>query len=53
VLWLPDLFVTPRTRNAMRSRYVRTALAAVMILAIAIAGLVLNLSSPEIVYKQF
>jgi alginate O-acetyltransferase complex protein AlgI len=53
VLWLPDLFVTPRIRNAMQSRYVRTAASAVMILTIAIAGLVLNLSSPEIVYKQF
>ena len=35
------------------SRYTRTAFASAMVLAIAVAGLVLNLSSPEIVYKQF
>jgi hypothetical protein len=39
--------------GVLRSRYPRTAFASAMVLAIAIVGLVLNLSSPEIVYKQF
>ena len=39
--------------QTFRSRYVRTALSSAMILAIAVAGLVLHMSSPEIVYKQF
>jgi len=37
----------------LQSRYTRTAFASAMILAMAVAGLVLRLSSPEIVYKQF
>jgi alginate O-acetyltransferase complex protein AlgI len=36
-----------------RSRYTRTSASAAMVLAMMIAALVLNLSSPEIVYKQF
>jgi D-alanyl-lipoteichoic acid acyltransferase DltB (MBOAT superfamily) len=55
VLAIPDL-LGPSGRwlgGVMRSRYTRTAFASAMVLAIAIAGLVLNLSSPEIVYKQF
>ena len=39
--------------GALRSRYTRTAFASAMILALVTAALVLNLSSPEIVYKQF
>jgi alginate O-acetyltransferase complex protein AlgI len=53
VLSLPDLVATPRTHAVLHSRYTRTALMAMMTLAIAIAALVLNLSSPELVYKQF
>ena len=39
--------------NLLRSRYTRTALASAMIMVLVTAALVLNLSSPEIVYKQF
>jgi alginate O-acetyltransferase complex protein AlgI len=39
--------------NVLRSRYTRTAFASAMIMALLTAALVLNLSSPEIVYKQF
>jgi D-alanyl-lipoteichoic acid acyltransferase DltB (MBOAT superfamily) len=55
VLAIPDLLGSSayRLEAAARSRYTRTAFASAMVLAIAIAGLVLNLSSPEIVYKQF
>lgn len=55
VLAVPDLLgaFAGRAGTALRSRYTRTAFASAMILAITIAGLVLNLSSPEIVYKQF
>ena len=45
--------ITARIAALMRSRYTRTAFASAMLLAIAISGLVLKLSSPEIVYKQF
>ena len=38
---------------ALRSRYVRTAFATAMMLALVVAGIVLNMSSPELVYKQF
>jgi D-alanyl-lipoteichoic acid acyltransferase DltB (MBOAT superfamily) len=37
----------------LRSRYTRTAFASAMILALTVAGLVLRMSAPEIVYKQF
>jgi hypothetical protein len=55
VLAVPDMFggFAGRIEDALRSRYVRTAFASAMILAMVVAGLVLNLSSPEIVYKQF
>jgi alginate O-acetyltransferase complex protein AlgI len=55
ILAISELSGRPsRTFGAiMRSRYTRTASASAMILAMAVAGLVLNLSSPEIVYKQF
>jgi hypothetical protein len=39
--------------NVLRSRYTRTAFASAMIMVLVTAALVLNLSSPEIVYKQF
>jgi hypothetical protein len=52
---MPDMFggVRYRAGSAIRSRYTRTAFASAMILAIAVAELVLNMASPEIVYKQF
>jgi alginate O-acetyltransferase complex protein AlgI len=55
VLAVPDLFGASAERigAVLRSRYARTAFASAMILGLAIAALVLNLSSPEIVYKQF
>lgn len=55
VLSAPDMLgrLGQGVSTVMRSRYTRTAFASAMVLAIAIAGLVLNLSSPEIVYKQF
>ena len=55
VLAVPDLLgvVAVRAGAVLRSRYIRAAFASAMILAMTIAGLVLNLSSPEIVYKQF
>ncbi len=55
LLAVPDILGASASRAEViyRSRYARTAFASAMILAIAIAGLVLNLSSPEIVYKQF
>jgi D-alanyl-lipoteichoic acid acyltransferase DltB (MBOAT superfamily) len=55
VLAVPDLFGASSGAIAavLRSRYTRTALASAMILAMTVASLVLNLSSPEIVYKQF
>jgi D-alanyl-lipoteichoic acid acyltransferase DltB (MBOAT superfamily) len=55
VLAIPDLLGSSAYRlgAAARSRYTRTAFASAMVLAITIAGLVLNLSSPEIVYKRF
>jgi alginate O-acetyltransferase complex protein AlgI len=55
LLAVPDLLgrSAGTIHGALRSRYTRTAFASVMLLAMAIAGLVLNLSSPEIVYKQF
>ena len=37
----------------LRSRYTRTVFASAMILVLAVGGLVMDLSSPEIVYKQF
>jgi alginate O-acetyltransferase complex protein AlgI len=55
VLAIPDL-MGPSGRwlgGVLRSRYTCTAFASAMVLAIAIAWLVLNLSLPEIVYKQF
>ena len=54
-LAMPDMFgaVRDTAGPTIRSRYTRTAFAAAMILAMAVAGLVLNMSSPEIVYKQF
>jgi D-alanyl-lipoteichoic acid acyltransferase DltB (MBOAT superfamily) len=55
VLAVPDLFGrwAGRIAAVIRSRYTRTAFASAMLLAMAVAVLVLNLSSPEIVYKQF
>jgi alginate O-acetyltransferase complex protein AlgI len=55
MLAVPDLLGTfsERLGAVLRSRYARTALASAMILGLAIATLVLNLSSPEIVYKRF
>jgi alginate O-acetyltransferase complex protein AlgI len=55
VLAIPDVFGTARgsIRRALSSRYTRTAFASAMILAITMAALVLQLSAPEIVYRQF
>ncbi len=53
VLALPEALDAPWVHDIIKSRYMRTAFASVMVLAMAIAGLVLNLASPEIVYKQF
>jgi alginate O-acetyltransferase complex protein AlgI len=55
VLAIPDLagVWAQRLGTVARSRYTRTAFASAMVLAITVAGLVLNLSSPEIIYKQF
>jgi alginate O-acetyltransferase complex protein AlgI len=55
LLAVPDLLgvSADMAGAALRSRYTRTAFASAMILAMAIAALVLHLSSPEIVYKQF
>jgi alginate O-acetyltransferase complex protein AlgI len=55
VLAVPDMLGSwgARAVHLTRSRYVRTAFSAAMVLMIAISALVLNLSSPEIVYKQF
>jgi D-alanyl-lipoteichoic acid acyltransferase DltB (MBOAT superfamily) len=52
VLSVPDLFGAG-TGAVLRSRYTRTAFASAMILALGVAALVMNMSSPEIVYKQF
>ncbi len=55
VLAIPDaLGASGSTVGALiQSRYTRTAFASIMVLAMVVAGLVLNMSSPEIVYKQF
>ncbi len=55
VLSIPDALGTAAAPIGMmlRSRYTRTALASAMLLALAVVGMVLRLSSPEIVYKQF
>jgi D-alanyl-lipoteichoic acid acyltransferase DltB (MBOAT superfamily) len=55
LLAVPDLFgvSAEMAGAALRSRYARTAFASAMVLAMAIGVLVLHLSSPEIVYKQF
>ena len=55
ILAVPDIFspVAGWIAAILRSRYTRTAFAAGMILTLAVAGLVLRLSSPEIIYKQF
>jgi D-alanyl-lipoteichoic acid acyltransferase DltB (MBOAT superfamily) len=52
VLAIPNLFGTS-TGVVLRSRYTRTAFASAMILVMVVGALVLNMSSPEIVYKQF
>jgi D-alanyl-lipoteichoic acid acyltransferase DltB (MBOAT superfamily) len=55
VLAVPDLLGggAERVGAVVRSRYTRTAFASAMLLAMAVGALVLNLASPEIVYKQF
>jgi len=55
VLAIPDLFGrwAGPIGAVIRSRYSRTAFASAMLLVMVIAVLVLNMSSPEIVYKQF
>ncbi len=55
VLAVPDLLgsVAATVGAVLRSRYTRTAFASAMILALTVAILVLNLSSPEIIYKKF
>jgi D-alanyl-lipoteichoic acid acyltransferase DltB (MBOAT superfamily) len=55
ILAIPDGLgsLSNRIESIARSRYTRTAFASAMLLAIGIAGLVLNMGSPEIVYKQF
>lgn len=52
VLFIPDLF-SSRASAVLQSRYTRTAFASAMVLALAAGAVVLNMSSPEIVYKQF
>ena len=52
VLAIPDLFGAS-TIGVLQSRYTRTAFASAMMLALAAGALVLNMSAPEIVYKQF
>jgi alginate O-acetyltransferase complex protein AlgI len=55
VLAIPDMLgsAAGSAGAVLRSRYTRTAFASAMCLALTVAVLVLNLSSPEIVYKQF
>jgi len=55
VLAIPDVFGSAKGSigRALSSRYTRTAFASAMILAITMAALVLQLSAPEIVYRQF
>lgn len=52
VLAIPYLFGASMGA-ILRSRYTRTAFASAMVLALAVVALVLNMASPEIVYKQF
>jgi D-alanyl-lipoteichoic acid acyltransferase DltB (MBOAT superfamily) len=51
-LSVPMLF-GESAQSVLVSRYTRTAFASAMVLALAAGALVLNMSSPEIVYKQF
>jgi alginate O-acetyltransferase complex protein AlgI len=55
VLAIPDVLGAAggSIGKALRSRYTRTAFASAMILAITMAAVVLQLSAPEIVYRQF
>jgi alginate O-acetyltransferase complex protein AlgI len=55
VLAIPDICGTfgERAGDVFRSRYTRTAFASAMVLALVVSGVVLNVSAPEIVYKQF
>jgi alginate O-acetyltransferase complex protein AlgI len=55
VLAIPDMLGAAggSIGKALRSRYTRTAFASAMILAITMAAVVLQLSAPEIVYRQF
>ena len=55
VLAIPDLLgdAGGSIGKVLRSRYTRTAFASAMLLAITTAALVLQLSAPEIVYRQF
>lgn len=55
VLAIPDLFSKSAGRigGILQSRYSRSAFASAMMLAMAVTILVLRMSSPEIVYKQF
>lgn len=55
ILSIPDAFAASAgwLSRAVESRYTRTAFASVMVMALVVAGLVLNMSAPDIVYKQF
>ena len=55
VLAIPDVLgdAGGNIGKALRSHYARTAFASAMLLAITMAALVLQLSAPEIVYRQF
>lgn len=55
VLSLPALLgpLSSLADAALQSRYTRTAFSAAMLLALVVATVVLNLSSPGIVYRQF
>jgi D-alanyl-lipoteichoic acid acyltransferase DltB (MBOAT superfamily) len=55
ILAVPDVLqpLLVRLQPIARSRYTRTAAASAMMLAVVVSVAVLNLSSPEIVYKRF
>jgi hypothetical protein len=55
VLAIPALLgpLADRIQIVLESRYTRTALLSVMVMALVLTTLVLKSPSPEIVYKQF
>jgi D-alanyl-lipoteichoic acid acyltransferase DltB (MBOAT superfamily) len=55
VLAVPDILgaFAGKIESVSQSRYTRTMFASAMIFVMAVATIVLNISSPDIVYKQF